>query len=83
VPLEEVADVLGHSSTRVTSATYRHKTTATVEAGARPMEQILGASRHDAQNPPRQWATGRMSSRCWLTTSTRTSLPTLPRRGML
>ena len=38
VPLEEVADVLGHASTRVTSATYRHKTTATVEAGARPMD---------------------------------------------
>ena len=50
VPLEEVADVLGHASTRVTSATYRHRTTPTVEAGAGPMEQLLGASRHDAQN---------------------------------
>ena len=50
VPLEEVADVLGHASTRVTSATYRHKTTVTVEAGARPMEQLLGASRHNVQN---------------------------------
>jgi len=38
VPLEEVADVLGHASTRVTSATYRHRTTPTVEAGARPMD---------------------------------------------
>ena len=27
VPLEEVADVLGHASTRVTSATYRHRQT--------------------------------------------------------
>ncbi|MCY7364135.1 MAG: site-specific integrase [Frankiaceae bacterium] len=27
VPLEEVADVLGHASTRVTYATYRHRTT--------------------------------------------------------
>lgn len=26
VPLEEVAEVLGHASTRVTSATYRHRT---------------------------------------------------------
>lgn len=43
VPLEEVADVLGHASTRVTSATYRHRTTPTVEAGAGPMEQLLGS----------------------------------------
>ena len=50
VPLEEVADVLGHPSTRVTSATYRHKTTPTVEACAGPMEQLLGTSRHNAQN---------------------------------
>jgi len=50
VPLEEVADVLGHASTRLTSATYRHKTTPTVEAGARPMDEILGPSRHSAQN---------------------------------
>jgi len=46
VPLEEVADVLGHASTRVTSATYRHRTTPTVEAAAGPMEQILGSPRH-------------------------------------
>ena len=49
VPLEEVADVLGHASTRDTSATYRHKTNATVETGARPTEQILGASRHNTE----------------------------------
>ena len=44
VPLEEVADVLGHASTRVTSATYRHLTTPTVEAGAGPMEDLLGSA---------------------------------------
>ena len=43
VALEEVADVLGHASTRVTSATYRHRTTPTVEAGARPMQALFGA----------------------------------------
>ena len=43
VPLEEVADVLGHASTRVTSATYRHRTTPTVEAAARPMQALLDA----------------------------------------
>ena len=42
VPLEEVADVLGHASTRVTSQTYRHATTPTVEAGADPMERLFG-----------------------------------------
>lgn len=50
VPLEEVADVLGHASTRVTSATYRHRTTPTVEAGAGPMEQILGSARSEGEN---------------------------------
>lgn len=45
VPLEEVADVLGHTSTRVTSTTYRHRTTPTVEAGAGPMDEILGLRR--------------------------------------
>jgi integrase len=44
VPLEEVADVLGHASTRVTSQTYRHATTPTVEAGAEPMERLFGRS---------------------------------------
>jgi len=46
VPLEEVADVLGHASARVTSATYRHRTTPTVEAAAGPMEQMLSSPRH-------------------------------------
>ncbi len=43
VPPEEVADVLGHANTRVTSATYRHRTTPTVEAAAGPMELMLGS----------------------------------------
>ena len=42
VPLEEVADVLGHASTRVTSATYRHRTTPTIAAAARPMQTLFG-----------------------------------------
>jgi integrase len=47
VPLEQVADVLGHGSTRVTSATYRHRTTPTIEAAARPMDHVLGGSRDE------------------------------------
>lgn len=45
VPLEQIADVLGHASTRVTSATYRHRTTPTVEGGAGPMDQLLDEAR--------------------------------------
>lgn len=41
VPLEEVADVLGHASTRVTFATYRHRTTPKIEAGASMTDQLL------------------------------------------
>ncbi len=52
VPLEEIADLLGHASTRVTSATYRHRTTPTVEAGAGPMNEILSAG----QTRPRRAA---------------------------
>lgn len=44
VPLEDVADVLGHASTRVTSATYRHRTTPTVEAAAAPMDELLSSA---------------------------------------
>ncbi len=42
VPLEEVADVLGHMSTRVTSSTYRHLTRSTVDAAAAPMDRLFG-----------------------------------------
>lgn len=41
VPLEEIADLLGHSSTRVTSSVYRHRTTPTVEAAAAPMDRLF------------------------------------------
>jgi integrase len=40
VPLEEVADVLGHDGTRMTALVYRHATTPTVKA-ARVMGDIL------------------------------------------
>jgi len=49
VPLEEVADVLGHASTRVTSAVYRHRTTPTVEAAAAAMDHLLPCAAREAQ----------------------------------
>ena len=41
VPLEHVADVLGHDSTRMAALVYRHVLAPTVEAGAAPMQSLL------------------------------------------
>lgn len=41
VPLEHVADVLGHDSTRMAGLVYRHVLAPTVEAGAVPMRSLL------------------------------------------
>ena len=41
VPLEEVADLLGHASTRVTSAVYRHRTTTSLEAASDPTDRLF------------------------------------------
>jgi integrase len=42
VPLELVADVLGHTGTRMAALVYRHAPAPTVEAGAAPMQSLLG-----------------------------------------
>ena len=41
VPLEEVADVLGHTSTRVTSSVHRHRTTRVVVAAVTTMDRLF------------------------------------------
>jgi integrase len=41
VPIEHVADVLGHDSTRMAALVYRHVLAPTVEAGAAPMQALL------------------------------------------
>ncbi len=41
VPLELVADVLGHTGTRMAALVYRHALAPTVEAGAAPMQRLL------------------------------------------
>jgi hypothetical protein len=43
VPLEHVADVLGHESTRMASQVYRHAIAPSVTAAAEPMERALRA----------------------------------------
>ena len=41
VRLEDVADVMGHRSTRTTSAVYRHVVVPTIDAGQRPAERLF------------------------------------------
>ena len=42
VPLEEIADVMGHDGTRMTSKVYRHIGTPSIGAAAGPMEEVFG-----------------------------------------
>ncbi len=41
VPLEQVADVMGHTTTRMTAEVYRHPVTPTIDAAKLPMEQLF------------------------------------------
>jgi integrase len=43
VPLELIADVLGHDGTRMTGAVYRHAVRPTVAAGAEAMQRLFPA----------------------------------------
>jgi len=43
VPLEQIADVLGHSGTRMVQTVYRHPVTSTVSAAAAPMGEMFGS----------------------------------------
>jgi hypothetical protein len=40
--LEDIADVVGHSSTRMTAEVYRHHVMPTITAGQAAMDQIFG-----------------------------------------
>lgn len=42
VPWELVANVLGHTGTRMAALVYRHALAPTVEAGAVPMQRLPG-----------------------------------------
>ncbi|HAY69648.1 MAG TPA: hypothetical protein DCY82_15430 [Acidimicrobiaceae bacterium] len=43
VPLEQIADVLGHSGTRMVQTVYRQPVTSTVSAAAAPMGEMFGS----------------------------------------
>ena len=45
VPIEVVADVLGHRGARTTMAVYRHRITQSVDAAQAPMDRLFGAER--------------------------------------
>ena len=42
VPLEQIADVLGHTDTRMLLKHYRHPVSHTIDAAAAPMERLFG-----------------------------------------
>lgn len=42
VPLEHVADILGHDGTRMAARFYRHAVTPAVGAAVAPMEAMFG-----------------------------------------
>ena len=45
VPLEHVADLLGHTNTRMLEQTYRHSVQPSTRAAVAPMDKILGVTR--------------------------------------
>jgi integrase len=46
VPIETIADLVGHAGTSVTEAVYRHQLTPVITKGAHTMNTIFGDSRH-------------------------------------
>jgi integrase len=41
VPLEQIADMLGHTNTRMLDQTYRHRVRPVVDAGVSVMDELL------------------------------------------
>ncbi|WP_435875693.1 tyrosine-type recombinase/integrase [Nonomuraea jabiensis] len=46
VPIETIADLVGHTGTSVTEAVYRHQLRPVIIKGAHTMNTIFGDSRH-------------------------------------
>jgi integrase len=51
VPLEHVADVLGHESTRMASQVYRHAIAPSITAGVAAMGRLLGPNDTESGSP--------------------------------
>jgi integrase len=43
VPIEEIADVVGHDGTRMTTGIYRHVLSPVISSGSQAMDRMLGA----------------------------------------
>ena len=43
VPIERIADLLGHSSIRMTAQVYRHRVAKSVDAAVAPMDRMFGS----------------------------------------
>ncbi|WP_336215970.1 hypothetical protein [Nonomuraea sp. LPB2021202275-12-8] len=46
IPIETIADLVGHAGTSVTEAVYRHQLRPVITKGAHTMNTIFGDSRH-------------------------------------
>jgi len=44
VPLEQIADVMGHDGTRMTAGVYRHAVTPTARGASEAMERLFPPS---------------------------------------
>ncbi len=44
MPLEQIADLLGHTDTRMLLKHYRHPISQTVDTAVGPMERMFGAT---------------------------------------
>lgn len=51
MPLQDIADLVGHSGTRTTETVYRHQLTPVITKGATAMEGILKTARAGARKP--------------------------------
>lgn len=42
MPIEQIAQIVGHSGTNVTEVVYRHQIRPAIQTGATVMDQLLG-----------------------------------------
>jgi integrase len=52
VPIQEIADTVGHRSTHVTETVYRHVIVPAVSGGATVMDEIFGTGGATSSNSP-------------------------------
>jgi len=53
VPIQDIADAVGHKSTHVTETVYRHVIVPTIRGGATVMDSVFDEPASDASEYPR------------------------------